>query len=56
VVGALAIAAIAVVGIVVAMLGWVPRSRQPTMAEWWIQGALLLLVAAIVAARISRKS
>ena len=52
--GAVAIAAFAV-GLLVAILGGMPATRQPNGGEWLLQAALLIGVTVMLLARLRRK-
>jgi hypothetical protein len=52
--GAVAIAAFAV-GLLVAILGGLPATRQPNGGEWLVQAALLIAVALLLVVRMRRK-
>lgn len=52
--GALAVTAFGM-GMLVAMLGWAPRTNPPDGAEWVIQTAVLITVIINVAQPVRRK-
>jgi hypothetical protein len=52
--GAVAIAAFAV-GVLVAILGGLPATRQPNGGEWLVQAALLIAVTVMLLVRLRRK-
>jgi hypothetical protein len=52
--GAVAIAAFAV-GLLVAILGGLPATRQPNGGEWLVQAALLIAVTVMLLVRLRRK-
>lgn len=52
--GAVALAGL-LVAVLVAMLGWSPRSHQPNALEWIVQAAVVVAAVFLLASRVTGK-